>query len=346
MSFACTEKVITMSNIKRSIETGEYLFDNVVQRGLVWSPQQKSDFIYSVAMECRLGEALVKKKTIKVDGEDRVVYDVFDGKQRMNTIYQYMIGGFKLKTIKPITYYDANKKKKTVDISGKAWDEIPGALQLIIQERTLRLAVFEDITEDELIELFILTNNGKPLTSKNKALAHCKDRENMLRIGEHELFRPPLLTKKGLENKNQVTIIAKCYLMLNRNIDEIDFGARSLNADIEEILIEKDEKKKLNAIFDYSLKVIDDLNKVDKKLGKMFCKETHFVSLVPYINIAIEKKIKPNQFADFIAQNISSKDKKVFSSAYAEASSNAAAQNRNIKIRHEEIGKAFKKAFK
>ena len=345
MSFECTEKTITMSNIKRSIETGEYLFDNVVQRGLVWSPQQKSDLIYSVAMGCRLGEALAKKKTIEVDGEERTVYDIFDGKQRMNTIYQYMIGGFKLKTIKPITYYDANKKKKTVDISGKSWDEIPGALQLIIQERTLRFVVFEDITEEELVEMFILTNNGKPLTSKNKALAHCKDRVNMLRIGEHELFRPPLLTKKGLENKNQVAIIAKCYMMLNQKIDDIDFGTRNLNANIEKIVIGKDEKK-LNAIFDYSLEVIEALNKVDKKLGKKFCKETHFVSLVPYINMAIEKKVKSDQFADFFAKNVSIEDKKVFSTAYENASSNAAAQKRNIKIRHEEIGKAFKKAFK
>lgn len=342
MSYECTEKTITVAAIRRGVGSGEYSFDNIVQRGLVWNPQQKSDLIYSLAMGLRNGEMLAKRVT----NDDGTFYDVFDGKQRMNTIYQYLEDAFRLKTVRQVTYVDGNKKKKTVDISGKLFSELPRVLQSIIEERALRLVVYDDITEEELIELFILVNNGKPLSPKSKALAHCNDRENMLRIGQHSIFNSSLLKKKGRENKDEVVIIAKCWMMLNQSINEVNFGSRSLNSTIEDIKVSKADEKVLVSIFDYADSVLAELNKQNKKLGKMFVKEVHFVSLVPYMKQAIDKKITVEKFAEFIAQNISLEDKIVFSEAYKTASMQGAASMKNIQDRNKEIDKAFKKAFK
>lgn len=342
MSYECTEKPMTVAAIRRSVKSNEALFDNVVQRGLVWSPQQKSELIYSLAMGIRVPE-MFAKRTVK-DGA--TLYDVFDGKQRMNTIYQYLEDSFKLKTIKPVTYVDANKKKKTIDISGKLFSELPEMLQRIIEERSLRLVVFDDITEEELIEMFILLNNGKPLTSKSKALAHCKDRNNMLRIGKHQIFNSSLLKKKGRENKEEVVIIAKCWMMLNQKIDDIDFRSRNLNAVIQDIKINKTDEKTLVSVFDYADKVLAESIKQNKKLGKRFVKEVHFVSLVPYMVQAIEKKVTVDQFVEFIAKNFSIEDNTAFSDAYTMASMQSVTSPQNIQIRDKEIGSAFKKTFK
>ena len=337
MSYECTEKTMTVAGIKRSVETGESLFDNIVQRGLVWNPQQKSDLIYSLAMGIRVPEMFAKRKTVKTEDGDQIVYDVFDGKQRMNTIYQFLTGAFKLKKIKPIIYIDANKKKKTVDISGMKWEEIPEMLKRIIEERPLRMVVFEDASEAEVTEMFILLNNGKALSSKSKALAHCQDRENMLRIGKHQIFNSPLLTKKGRENKDEVVVITKCWLMLNRDIHDLNFGSRALNAEIEQIVVDKANEKKLNAIFDYANSVWEVLKGKSKKLGNRFTKEIHFVSLVPFIQQAIDKKIKAEQFADFIEKHFSIEDKSAFSEAYTMASMQGAASPNNIQTRYSEI---------
>lgn len=342
MSYECTEKSMTVAAVRRSVKSNEALFDNVVQRGLVWSPQQKSELIYSLAMGIRVPE-MFAKRTVK-DGA--TLYDVFDGKQRMNTIYQYLEDSFKLKTIKPVTYVDANKKKKTIDISGKLFSELPEMLQRIIEERSLRLVVFDDITGDELVEMFILLNNGKPLTSKSKALAHCKDRENMLRIGKHQIFNSPLLKKKGRENKDEVVIITKCWLMLNKKIADIDFRGKTINSVIEDIKVSKTEEKDLNAVFDFGDKVFQELNNKNKKYGTRFVKEVHFVSLVPYMKQAIDAKIKPEKFAEFIIDNFSLEDKTFFSENYTIASMQGAASSQNIQIRDKEINVAYKKAFK
>lgn len=341
MSYECTEKSMTVAAIKRSVETNEALFNNVVQRALVWNHQQKSDLIYSLAMGIRIPELFAKRKI--EDGS--TTYDVFDGKQRMNTIYQYLSDSFELKTVKPVTYIDANKKKKTVDISGKKFTELPEMLQRIIEERTLRMIVFDDATEEEIVEMFILLNNGKPLSSKSKALAHCKDRDNMLRIGQHSIFNSSLLKKKGRENKDEVTIIAKCWLMLNRNIKDIDFRGKAFNPVLEEIKISKADEKKLVEVFDYADDVLQGLNEKNKKLGNRFVREVHFVSLVPYIRKAIDNKIKYEKFVDFIENNYSIKDKTAFSEAYTLASMQSAASPQSIATRDAEIGKAFKKVL-
>lgn len=346
MSYECTEKPMTVAGIKRSVEIDESKFDNVVQRGLVWSPQQKSDFIYSLAMGIPIPQLFAKRKTVKTDDGESTIYDVFDGKQRMNTIYQFLSGQFKLKKVRPVTYVDKNKKKNTVDLSGKMWDELPEMLKRIIEERSLRMVVFDDATDEEIVEMFILLNNGKPLTSKSKALAHCKDRDNMLRIGQHSIFNSALLKKRGRENKDEVVIIAKCWMMLNQKIEEVDFRGPHLNSMIETIVVDKANEKKLVAIFDYADKVLQDLNAKSKKLGNRFVKELHFVSLSPYINTAIEKKIKHEDFATFIEKNFSLEDKSAFSEDYTMASQQSAASPQSILTRDREIAKAFKKTFK
>lgn len=346
MSYNSSIDLWTVSRINKSVMEHESTFENVIQRGLVWNAQQKSDLIWSLAMHLPLPDVLAKKVLKKVDGKDVMTYDVFDGKQRMNTISQFLNDAFKCKKVKPVEYTDANKKKKVFDMSGKKFSEFPLVLQDIIKEHTMTMTFFDDITQDEMTTLYILRNNGKPLTPKNKALAWCNDRDNMLRIGQHNIFNSQILTKKGRENKDEVTIITKCWMILNQDIDSVNFGGKNLNATIENLTINKTDEKKIVAIFDYADKVLEILNNKETKLGRRFVKEVHFVSLVPYIQKAIDKKIKHDDFASFIESNFDTETKKAFSEAYTEASSNAINNPRMIKIRYDEIGKAFKKAFK
>lgn len=345
MSYMNTTKQVTVAQVFRFSENGETSFDNIVQRGLVWNIQQKSDFIYSLCMDIPIPPVYAKKEAVKGEDGDRIIYDVLDGKQRMNTISQFLSGAFKLKNMKPVTYIDAKKKKNTVDLTGKKFTDLPMMLQEIIKERSLQMVVFEDATKDELIEMFILLNNGKPLSTKSKALAHCKDRDNILKIGQHQLFFD-MLTKKRRENKDEVAIISKMYMMLNEDIKAVDFSGKHLNAVIQDIKIDKTNARKLNAIFDYADDVYQILSDKNKKLGKRFVKEVHLVSLVPYIQKAIDKKIKHDDFANFIETNFSTEDMTAFSDEYSKWSSQGVASMTGIQIRDAEIAKKFNETFK
>lgn len=346
MSYMYTTRQVTVAQILRFSQNGETTFENMVQRGLVWNIQQKSDLIYSLCMGIPIPPIYAKKVTIKgEDGGDRTVYDVIDGKQRMNTISQFLSGAFKLKNMMPVTYTDAKKKKNTVDLTGKKFEDLPMMLQEILKEQSLQMVVFEDATQEELVNVFILHNNGKPLTTKSKALAHCKDTENILKIGQHQLFFD-MLTKKKRENKDEVTIISKMYMMLNDDIKEVDFSGKHLNAVIQDITIDKTNAKKLNAIFDYADDVYQILADKDKKIGKKFLKEVHLVSLVPYIQKAIDKKTKHADFANFIETNFSIPDVSAFSETYDKCASQSVASMVSIQGRDAEIAKKYNKAFK
>lgn len=345
MGYSNTSKQMSVAQILRFVQNGEATFDNIIQRGFVWNAQQKSDLIYSLAMDIPIPPLYAQRTAVKENDEERIIYDVLDGKQRMNTIAQYLSGAFKLRPISPVTYIDAKKKKHTIDITGKKFDELPEMLKTIMKERTINMVVFDNTTKEELTTMFILLNNGKALSSKSKALAYCSDRENILKIGQHSLFSS-MLTKKRRESKDEVTIISKMYIMLNDDIASINFRSSSLNAVMRDIKISKEDAKKLNKIFDYADDVYQILLDKNKKLGKTFIKEIHLVSLVPYIQKAIEKNISVNDFSQFIEKYFGTENEYNVSEAYAMASTQSVASPQCIQARDTELRKVFETEFK
>ena len=118
--------------------------------------------------------------------------------------------------------------------------------------------------------MFKRLNAGKPLSTKSKVLASCKDIESMIDIGQHELFSE-MLTEKARNNKNQVSIIVKSWCMLNKRIDDISFEGKVLNQLTENLIISTDERTELEEVFNLVVDTHTTLlfhkhNKVARKL--------------------------------------------------------------------------------
>ncbi len=318
-----------------------------VQRGVVWSKEQKTLFIDSIIEGYDIPKLYAKRVTDDSGKKGSSVYGILDGKQRITTVKQFRADEFALALLPPITYFDESENKNvTIDISGKHFSELPSGLQDIINSVTFNIVYYDNLTREEERELFKRLNNGKPLSAKNRSLASCKNLDDLLEAGEHELFSE-MLSVKALENKNQVAIVGKVMCMLTMPISEISFASKVFNPILEQMEISVEQSQELADVLDYFMWVYKILiDKKEKKLGKKMLTETHFISLVPFVKRAMDLKIHEQFFAIWIEDFYNVLDATSISEAYNEASSNAIASNASIVARYTALEESFNEQFK
>lgn len=113
------------------------------QRELVWSPRQKSELIESVIMGIPLPAFYVKE-------DENGVYIVVDGKQRFNTLFEFIDGKFKLSKLNILSDYE-----------GKFFDNLSPLDQNKIEDYTLNIHVIKAPTSDQVtFDLFDRVNRG------------------------------------------------------------------------------------------------------------------------------------------------------------------------------------------
>lgn len=279
------------------VKNGKINFDHIVQRSFVWERRRKTGLIESIILGYPVPSIFAKR----IAEHNNNIYYIMDGKQRLSTIKQFLNDEFALTPIPPVKYIDIEtSKEKEIDISGYRYSRLPEALQDIIKDTMFNIIYFDDLTQNEEHELFKRLNAGKPLTAKVRTLATSNDVENLLRIGQHELFKQ-MYSEKALNNKNQVSTIAKVWIMLNMPIEEISFEGKEFNKILEEMSVSEEEEQEMNHIFDFIIDIHTTLKfrKYDKAANKLY-KEIHLVSLVPYLNKALDLKYSDDQMAEWI----------------------------------------------
>lgn len=327
----------TVKQFSKMIDNGSISFDNLVQRGLTWENKRRSEFIWSLIMNYPIPPIYAGRD---INGDNKML-DIMDGKQRLTTIHKYLNDEFNLTSLNPIPYTDENGDVCEIDISNKKFSELDEEIQDLIKDRTITVYYYDNISQEQKRELFKRLNNGKALTAKNKSLASCVDLDTLMKIGSHELFTD-MLTQKGLENKNQVTLVMKSWMMLNRDIDEISFESKKFNPVLEQVEISTAEENRLNEVFDLVLNTHTTLMNVYKdRVAKKLYTETHLISLIPFFNMAIEDERDEDDMAGFITYFYDIDDANVCecsrSEDYDNACTNGVARTENIIIRNNSI---------
>lgn len=333
----------TCKQIVKMIDKETISFKNVVQRSFVWERHRMSELIWSIIMGYPIPPIYAER------GEsinDKVkIYDVMDGQQRNTTIYKFLKDEFALTELKPIPYLDESGNECTVDISGKQFSELEEELQDIIKDATITVKYFDNLEQYQKAEMFRRLNNGKPLSTKSRALASAKNIGSLLNIGSHRLFEE-MLTDKSRANKNQAVLVVKAWTMLNRDVKDISFASKDFNPMIEEVEITTEEKAELVDVFDYIVNVHDELkDNQEKDVAKKLYTETHFVSLIPYVKVAIDNGISEAMFGEFLINFFKTENNTDIYAQYMEASSGGVARNASIVARHEALGKSYLKFF-
>ena len=322
--------------IKKMYDATKLVFDNVIQRSYVWEKSRKSELIHSMIE----GYPIPPFYARKVDGK---IYDFLDGKQRLSTIVSFLNDEWELTGITQIESENEEGEVEYIDINGKHFSELPEDFQDLIKDYSLTIYYYENITPEQVRILFKKLNNGKPLSAKERNIANCVDIDTVASIGKHPLFTK-IMTEKSLEARKHLPIIMKIYMMITQPIINISFESKDFNEVISTVYMTDEEKEKILAILNKISSVYDLL--AERKVGAKtkIKNETHLVSLVPFIERAIDDGISDELLADFIEENFSKKV--VVSDNYSEAASKGSAKGSSIVTRNDELEEAWGTFFK
>lgn len=328
--------------VSKMIDNGKITFDNVVQRGDVWETERRSYLIDSIITGFPVPPIYAKR------GEEKV-YDILEGQQRLLTMNKLFHEEFAFKGLNDIVLTDeVTGEVKTYQLNGLRFSELPEEIKEIITTFNFTIYYFDDITPEEVREMFKRLNNGKPLSTKERNIANCKDIENMIEIGQHEIFHD-MMNKKSYHAKKYVPIIVKIYLMIYKSIEDISFEGKYFNPVIERIRITDDGKKKLEDVFDLIGYVHDSLaSDTDKrcvKIAKKVYKETHLISLVPFVVRALEENLNADIFTDWVMKFFDSEEGASISLDYNEACLAGSAKSENIQKRHKALEENFNEYY-
>ena len=334
----------TCKQVAKMIENEKINFKNLVQRSFVWERHRMSELIWSVIMGYPIPPIYAERGD--TDNEKVKIYSVLDGQQRCTTVKKYINDEFSLTELKPIPYLNEDGVECEIDISGKKFSELNEELQDIIKDATITVKYFDNLEQYQKAEMFRRLNNGKPLSTKNRTLASAKNIGELLDIGSHKLFEE-MLTEKSRENKNQAVIVVKCWSMANNKAENVSFASKDFNPMIEEAEMTEAEKLELINVFDFIVNTHNELieNK-ERDVAKKLYTETHLVSLIPYVQSALNKDISESMFAEFLINFFKTENDSDVYTKYIEACSGGVARNAAIVSRHEALGKSYKEYFK
>lgn len=323
--------------VSKMMGNGLLKFDNIIQRSYVWEQKRKSDLIHSMIE----GYPIPPFYARKVDGK---VYDFLDGKQRMNAIVGFINNEYWLDGIHDVTYINENGNEVTEDINGFSFKDLPEVLQDAIKDYSLTIYYYENITDEQVRELFRKLNNGKPLSAKEKNIANMIDITNISNIGDHELFKD-ILTEKSIDARKQLPIVMKMWAILNQNINTVSFESKSFNNLVSETETTKEQREEIVKCLDFYKVVFNNVReKGEKATLKKVTNETNLVSLMPFVKEAITKDISAELFADWLIDSFT-KDKTV-SYNYSNVCQSGAAKNNSITKRNEELEISWNNFFK
>jgi hypothetical protein len=347
MSLEKASIVWSAKQLSGMIKNDKIDFNHIIQRSYVWERTRKTGLIESMIVGYPIPPVFAKRMDDGTGKRGGNIYYIMDGKQRLSTVKEYLNDEFALTSIPPVNYFDEEKDEEcAVDISGMKFSELPDALKDHLNTATFNVTYFDNLTKEEERELFKRLNNGKPLSTKSRTLASAKNIGSLLDIGSHKLFEE-MLTDKARANKNQAVLVVKAWTMLNREVEDVSFASKDFNPMIEEVEISEEEKQELANVFDFIVGVHDELvDNHEKSVAKKLYTETHLVSLISFIRMAMDNGITEAMMADWLVDFFKTENDTDVYDKYMQASKEGVARNASIVARHEALSESYGEFFK
>jgi hypothetical protein len=154
------------------LKTANMLYPNPeYQRGAVWTPAQKKRLIDSVFRGYPIPLIYLHHISKQVAGAKREDFEVIDGQQRINALYEYREGSFK--TFDPVKDEEEARfpsfiKDAACPWGGKRFEDLTPELQAQMLSTPLSVEFIETDIPNEARDLFIRLQAGMPLNSQEK----------------------------------------------------------------------------------------------------------------------------------------------------------------------------------
>ena len=263
----------TVKTLCNQMDKGNLIFDNSVQRSLVWDAEKKSLLIHSALYGYAIPALYFTKNS---EGG----YDSLDGKQRSNALHSYLVDEFCLALGPDDFVLDDDGGKH--DFNGLAYSELPEWAQDRIKDYSLTIYYFEDMTEAEVHEFFRRLNNGKPLSAVELTRVKAKSIKDFQEMAKHPIIQT-ITSDKGKARFNDEAIAMQIYGFAY--MPDPDFSTKVFRPWIvDAVVIDEQSNDILRALskvqYAYNSIGADEDSKEAKRVIHKLKSRLHFVSMV------------------------------------------------------------------
>lgn len=263
--------------VHKMYRNGGITVDNAIQRGYVWDMKRKAMLIESMLLGYPIPPFYAKR-----EGK---VFDMLDGKQRIQAISSYFNNEYALSGV-------------AEEFEGLYFDDLPEELQDELLMYSLTVYYFENITDEEINEMFYRLNNGKALSAIELTRVKVKSFDKLKELAAHEIFKDALKESQINKYSNE-DIVIKALVMLNVDKPSLE------NKFIRPYIIETEITEEMAAVVNTTLtriKYIHDrlLTEGYIKQAKKVYTRTHLISLIPLAYKTYLEQTGIDEFKDFV----------------------------------------------
>lgn len=336
----------TIKQLNKFVVTGKATFDNAVQRHFVWDEKRCSLFIHSIITGYPIPPLYAAK-----NGEK---YDMLDGLQRSHAVSKFFADEYSLSDIPEIsietTDESGEKFVETIDINGLKYSELSEDVQDSIKDATVSVIYFDEITDDEIAEMFFRLNNGKVLSSIELTRVKAKSKTAITSLASHEIFANAL-TAKALEKYTNEDIVVKSWLILNEL--RPSFLTPYIRSRFKDIEITEEEANEINIALTRILEAFNyilsgkttETEKLAKTISKRVLGRTHLVSLMPFALDSVNNSYSIEDFSKWVTAFFHGTSRASVSITYNDCAGTGSAAPDKIATRHSELEKSYNAFF-
>ena len=261
----------TAKTLVNQMNKGMVLFDCAVQRNPCWDISRKSLLIHTMITGWMPIPAFYFERR-----EDKK-YDAMDGLQRSTAIREFLNEEYALSADTPPA---KDEEGYFIEVAGKKFSELPEWMQDNIKDKSLTIYYFEDMTEDEKVEMFFRINNGKPLTSIELTRVKAKCLKQFQQIATHSLIAESV-TEAGKKRYTDENIAMQAWMLCFSEVK--DFSTKVFRPCIEVAEVTEEHLQRIKDAMDSVKDVcssLDPENKADKRVLKKIRTRSHLVSSI------------------------------------------------------------------
>ena len=151
-----------------------------VQRTLVWTTDQKRLLIDSLIREYDVPKIYMKQAF----EEGIAYYDVYDGQQRLDAIYNFFENKFSLGNED-----DVKIEGESISVGNKHYKDLDGRVKARLAQTNLSCVILEDFTDEQADDLFLRLQHGTPLNAAEKRRAIPGNMRDVVKeLAKHKIF--------------------------------------------------------------------------------------------------------------------------------------------------------------
>ena len=272
----------TAKALVNQMEKGKVNYDNAVQRSLVWDVEKKSLLIHSMIY----GYAI---PAMYFTRDENGVYDSLDGKQRSNTISEFLHDEFAL-SADTSAVVDENGSME--DISGMYFSQLPEWAQDKIKDYNLTIYYYEGMTEAEVREFFRRLNNGKPLSAIELTRANVPSLTIFQQLAKHKAIQF-VVSEAGRKRFTDEMIAMQLYQLITEKSP--DFSTKPFREWASKVEVDSEVLDTINAGLDAYSVFARSLMDVNNKVLRTVKGRTHFISCAYYCCLAVQYDVSQDE---------------------------------------------------